>query len=268
MRKLILVLLLLVMSAGLIACAGGDEKAKEIFTKAYEAAEEMQSAEVSINMNQQITIGDSAMDISTDMEGEVIADPMALHQKGKMTMNMDETPMEMEMEMYLADNEFYMYDGMMGQWFKVDQSMMDLYTNQQELADQLEMFEDYVGDFSLEEADGHYQLQLTMDSKAVGEMFDSIIADYMPEDMLESLGEEGTKLLDSMEVTHLFYELTVDKNTYETKEYRMEIETTMDVDGEEMKISIDMNGTYDNINGIDKIEIPAEVKEEAIEQPF
>ena len=24
-----------------------------------------------------------------------------------------------------------------------------------------------------------------------------------------------------------------------------------------MKISIDMNGTYDNINGIDKIEIPA-----------
>ena len=69
----------------------------------------------------------------------------------------------------------------------------------------LEMFEDYVGDFSLEEADGHYQLQLTMDSKAVGEMFDSIIADYMPEERLEALGEEGTKLLDSMEVTHLFY---------------------------------------------------------------
>lgn len=127
MKKSITLLLLTFAFLGLAACSSGDKEVNEIYNKALEAAEEMNSAEVDIEMKQEMTVPqeEDTMVMESQMSGAIITEPLAMHQKGTTSISMGEEmdePMEMEQELYFVDNEMYSYDSITEEWLKMDDS--------------------------------------------------------------------------------------------------------------------------------------------------
>ncbi|MFD1850628.1 DUF6612 family protein [Oceanobacillus bengalensis] len=268
MKKLVVAFGMILLSISLVAC--GNENAEDVFTQAMEAAEGMESAEVVIDMTQNIGMPDesSSLEMETNMEAEMILDPLAMYQKGTVSMMMDDFPMEMETEMYLVDDEVYVYDSMSSQWMKMDETMMpmDALNNQQpNITEQLEMFEKYVEEFEFEETEDEFVFKLTADGEGFTELTNQLMDEYMSEELTAQFGEEMDEVLESMDVSKLYIELYIDNETYEMNGEKIDMEMTMGVEGDEVKLSQQVSTKYTNINTIQSIEIPQEVKDNAVD---
>lgn len=143
MKKWMLLLVAGVMALVLAACnetaeptegaskeKESDLKAEEVYTKALEVSEEMESAEISMNMKQKMEseAESVAMNTESSFDMEMTMNPIAMHQKGttKMTMEGSEEEIpEMDMETYMVDGEMYLYNEQVGNWLKMDGAMMD-----------------------------------------------------------------------------------------------------------------------------------------------
>ncbi|MDY0409656.1 DUF6612 family protein [Paracerasibacillus soli] len=86
----------------------------------------MNSAELTMDIKQKINIPseDIAIDSTTKMDAQMILDPLAMYQNGKISMSMDGESMDMNMELYLSDNAIYTYDSESEKWLKMDGSML------------------------------------------------------------------------------------------------------------------------------------------------
>jgi len=69
-----------------------------------------------------------------------------------------------------------------------------------------------------------------------------------------------------MEVNHLFLEYAIDKDTYHIKNYNMDMDYDMEIEGQKMNTTQKIESEYSNINNVDPIEVPDDVKEEAVDQ--
>ncbi|MFS0672165.1 DUF6612 family protein [Ornithinibacillus sp. 179-J 7C1 HS] len=270
MKKWILATFLVTVSFGLVACS---ENAEDVFTKALEASEAMESAEVSMKLDQELSMGEEgSITIASDMEGSVINDPLAMHQKGTMSMGMNmqgmesEVPLDMETEIYLVEDEMYMFESLTGQWIKADSSVIPIETltaNQPDVSEQLKMMEKYVEDFEFEAVDEEYVFKLTADGEGFKELSQEMLEDYLPQELTAELGDIS-QLLEDMEIKTLYIELVIDNKTYDLKEYNMDMEMSMTVEGETVDIVQHVESEYKNINTIDSIEVPQEVKDSAV----
>ena len=81
------------------------------------------------------------------------------------------------------------------------------------------------------------------------------------------MGEEEQKALENMNINELEYEIYVDKESFNMTAMNMVMSMTMEEQGETLNIDIDSNTAYENINGIEKIEVPQEVIDSAVELP-
>ncbi len=248
----------------LVACnetSDASLNAEEIYTEALEASEAMNSAEVTIDMKQEIgAAGESTMmEMETNLESEMILEPLAIHQKGTLKMVMGEEEQETEMEQYMLNDEMYMYEGFTGSWMKMDSEMVPLdmmEEQQQDPAEQLKMMEQFIEDVSVEQANGHITLKLAAD----GEKFKDLAEDMMSQDMMSELGDLGTNVFENMSINDLYYEIQLDEETYEMNSVDMDIDMTMSMGSEEMDLVQSVQSTYKNINNIDAIDVPEEVK--------
>ncbi|WP_085993211.1 DUF6612 family protein [Oceanobacillus senegalensis] len=274
MKKWIITVLLVTLITGLTACSG-TENAEKIYSKAITAAEEMESAEVIIDMKQQMQLPNEAesVEMTSNMEGSMIVDPLAMHQKGNVSISlgeMAETPMEMEQELYLVDNEMYMFESMSNQWMKIDDSMipMDMVNSQQmDVSEQLDMMKEYVEELSVEETEDEYILKLSADGDGIKEFSDKFVKEVMPEDIMAQLGEEVADVLKNMKINELLIEMIIHKDTYQMSAYNMDMDMTISQDGEEMNIKQVVKTIYQNINTIESLEVPQNVKDSAVEAP-
>ncbi|RKQ31345.1 DUF6612 family protein [Oceanobacillus halophilus] len=273
MKKWLVTLALLLTTMVLAACGESDGTAEEVYTKALEASEEMESAEVDMEMTQEMMIpGETeSMTMESEMAGSMVMEPLAMHQKGVISIDMGEmsdVPMEMEQEIYLVDNEMYMFDSMSNQWMKMDDSMIPmeaLNSQQMDASEQLSMLEEYMKELNFEEAEDEYVLNLSADGEGIKEMSKELINDVIPEDITAQLGEDVSKVLENMEITTLTFDISIDKDTYQMTNYNMNMDMTIAQDGEEMNIKQEVKTTYKNINTIDHIEVPQEVKDSAVD---
>jgi hypothetical protein len=259
------------MIFGLAACGEG---AEEIYTKALEASEKMESAKVAMKMNQEISMGDEGtVVIESDMKGSIVNDPLAMHQKGTMLMSMEgegmenEMPLEMDTEIYLVEDEMYIFESLSQQWIKADSSLVPIDTltaNQPDVSEQLKMMEKYVEDFEFEESDDGFIFKLTADGEGFKELTKEMLEEYLPQELSEQLGDI-TKMFEDMEIKTLYVEMVIDKETYDLKTYNMDMQMSMTVEGETVDIVQHIESDYKDINTIDNIEIPQEVKDSAID---
>lgn len=271
MKKWIVTIFLVMVSFGLVACG---ENAEKVFNNALEASENMESAEVSIKLDQELSMGDEGkITITSDMEGSVINDPIAMHQKGIMSMSMDipgmgsEVPLDMETEIYLVEDEMYMYESLTGEWIKADSSMIPIDTvtaNQPDVSQQLNMMEKYVKDFEFEQLDSEYVFKLTADGEGFKDLSQEMLDEYLPEELTAELGDL-TQLFEDMEIKNLYIEMVIDKETYDLKRYNVDMDMSMTVEGETVDIVQHVKSEYKNINTIDSIEVPQDVKDAAVE---
>lgn len=250
----------------LAACS---ESAEEVYTRALEAAEKMESAEVSTVLNQEISMANEGkVTIESDMEGSVVLEPLAMHQKGKMAMSLEgEESLNMDTEIYLVDDEMYVFESLTNQWIKADSSLIPIETltaDQPNVTEQLKMVEDYIQDLEFEEKDNEFIFKLTADGEDFKKLTQQMLEEYLPEDITNEIGDLST-LLEEMDIKKLSVEMVLDNKTYDLKKYNLVMEMTMNVEGEEISIIQNVKSTYKKINTIDKIEVPQEVKDDAVD---
>ena len=262
----------------LVLSACGSESADEVYSEALSAAEDMESAEVAMDIEMNMEVPDEgAITIESSNDMEMTIDPLTMYMKGTTKFDTDEElgtvpgmGTEQEIEMYTVDDTMYMYNEMMGGWLKMEGTGMDAIAEmageQPDPAEQMKLIEDYVEDVSFDETDDGYTFKLETDGDEFKELFDKLMEDNQASELTEMLGANGQELLDNMDMNSLALEYTIDKDNYQIKGYNMDMDYTMEVEGQEMKTTQKMKTTYSNINNVDSIEVPEDVKEEAIDQ--
>ncbi|MGM9922061.1 MAG: DUF6612 family protein [Bhargavaea sp.] len=287
MKKLLMAMAAGTLTLGLAACnetaeptegtpkeKQSDLTAEEVYEKALTASQEMKSAEAKVEMDQKISIPSQEVEMNTvtDMDMEMTLDPLAMHQKGTMSMSAaGGEEMSMDLDVYMTeDGTMYMRDPQGEQWIKMTGAVpgLDQLTQQQpDPSEQLEQLQEYAKDMKFEQNENEYILKLTADGEKFNELIKQTLHEQLPPEMLEQMGEEEQKALENMEINDLQYEMFVDKETFNMTAMNMVMAMTIEEQGETLNIDIDSNTAYSNINGIEKIEIPQEVIDSAVELP-
>src|SRR5699024_6174292 len=147
----------LVLFAACSSGSGGGESATEVFEQSIEAAESLESAEIKMVMDQTMTMPDEdPFSSKSDFVVQSTFDPITMHQKGEMAMDVEGMPDEsIEMEMYMTEDGFYLYEGMTDQWIKMDAQFSEFMNmmgaEQPDPVDQIKILEDHISDFSFNE---------------------------------------------------------------------------------------------------------------------
>ncbi|MHA6251472.1 DUF6612 family protein [Oceanobacillus sp. CAU 1775] len=269
MKKSLLVLAIL-LTAFLAAC-GGSEDAKEVYNKAVEASENAESAEIDLTINQTMTgepmMGELQMDM--DMQVAVTMDPIAMHQKGNISMDLQGVPMDTEMEMYMIEDVIYMQDSMSKTWLKLDASTMpaEFANVDQAPNEQLDLLASFVDDVEFIEEDDVYIYKFEGEGDEIEDFTQKLVAGNLNNDTFTELGVDVEELFAEMTIHSIYYELHIDKSSYDTKKVitNIDIELPIDADDNAMRIYQEMTAEYIGIDTIDQIEVPQEVIDSAQE---
>lgn len=278
MKKWMTLMIVCILAIGLAACNQSATPSKEtskentsdltlqeVFTQSLEQSEKLESLSASIDMTQVVEIPaqEISMETSSIMDMDMIIEPLSLHQKGTTSMNMlgEETlgePGGMEIESYLTDQGFFMYDSMSSQWMKLPKDMyeqiMSMSKNQADPSQQLKDLEGFIEDFTFEQNDTSYVLQLNASGDKFNKLMQKQLADTMPDMMIEE-----QELLKNMNVEQVNYEIFIDKKTFNIMTLNMVIDMTMAVEGENMRVNQDIKSTYSKFNEVKSIQVPQEV---------
>lgn len=237
--------------------------AGEVFDKATKASEEVESMTMTMKTAQEMDMPEAGINFDSTMDAtiEMIEDPLAMYQK--LDMGMEEG--NMSIEMYLVEDGLFMYEPQADQWMKLPKEEMGDLEEIMEMTKSSEVdldeFAQYKDEFELVEEDDQYILRM----KGAGETFEKMIQDQVEETGILEDADESAQALKDMTINEVDYELFIDKETFQTKAYNMYMDIDMEVEGQTMKMKQDIQVEVDEINNIDEIVVPDEVKENAVE---
>lgn len=251
----------------ILAACGGSESAKEVYENALAAGEEMESAELDMTIHQTMSSEEmpEGLVMDMDMQSEMTLDPIAMYQAGTISFEMDGMPFDTEMEMYVTDSDFYMYESMSDTWLHSGEEMMptELMNMEQNPTDQLEILESFIEDVEFEEEEDFYVFRYSGDGEELLELSQELIKENLGEDTFAEMGIEVDEILDQMTIHSIFYEILIEKDTYNTESIAMDMDVSIEEAGETLEMKQEMNATYTGINTIDSIEVPQEVIDSA-----
>lgn len=239
---------------------------QEVFQKAQEASEKQNSlhANMDIVQNMVSPVEGLNMDMKIKMDMDVIVEPLAMHQV--LEMDMGEAGV-METEIYLTEDGFLMKDPESGEWMKLPEELYEeVMGSMADGADptlDLNLLEEYVEDFTFEQDDDQYVLKL----KASGEKFKNLVKEQLDSSgMLEGMGEEDAKVIESMVIHEMEYEIFIDKKTFSTTSFTMIMDMEMGPEDGTMRIKQNTKAEISKINELKEIKVPQEVLDAAVEQ--
>lgn len=242
-----------------------DMTAQEVYSKAMEVSAEQKSmhAVMDIEQNMSIPSEDMNLDSKIKMDMDMIVDPMAIHQ----TMSMDMGEMgASDMELYMTDAGFFMHDAQMDQWIKMPndmyEEMMASMGGETDPTLDLKMFKDFKDDLTFEQTDDEYILTLNASGDKLNNLVQKLIGDAMP--IEGAMSEEEQEVYDNMDVKSLDLTIYIDKKTFYTNAFDMDMDLTMKIEEEEMHMVQKMKSVITKINEIDEIVVPKEVLDEAV----
>ena len=278
MKKWTTLLAAATLALGLAAC---DEKAapvnkdvveksditlQEVFEKSLKISEELKSVKAVVEMDQEMHLPseDLNFDSSSQIEMEYIIEPLQMHQKGTTTLiSADGEENPMEIEAYMTDDSFYMFEGTAGQWMKFPEAMMgELMSaaDQTKPSDQLKMIKDYLKDFTFEQDDNNYILTL----EASGEKFTELVQAQANEALQNMAGEVGELDMD-LAINSVNYLIHIDKESFQTTKVDVDMDMDMTIDGETMNLKQNVKSDFSSFNEVEKIVIPQEVIDSAVQ---
>lgn len=242
-----------------------DMTAQEVYSKAMEVSAEQKSmhAVMDIEQNMSIPSEDMNLDSKIKMDMDMVVDPMAIHQ----TMSMDMGEMgATDMELYMTDAGFFMHDAQMDQWIKMPndmyEEMMASMGGETDPTLDLQMFKDFKDDLKFEQTDDEYILTLNASGDKLNNLVQKLIGDAMP--IEGAMSEEEQEVFDNMDVKSLDLTIYIDKKTFYTNAFDMDMDLTMKIEEEEMHMVQKMKSVITKINEIDEIVVPKEVLDEAV----
>ena len=244
---------------------------KQVFDKSLAQSESIKSLNAEVKMSQSIEVPSQNVEMNTvtNMNMDMFVEPLSIYQKGTTSTlvpgeDSSVQPQKVEIESYMTDKGFFMHHSMSGQWVKLPADMYDqMMSMSQKQADpsqqlkDLEMFKD---DFSFEQTEDMYVLKLS----ASGDKFNELIKKQVTE-TITAMKLDQENMLKDMNIEKVDYEIFIDKKTFNTKVFNMDLKMSVSVEGEEMKMSQDLKSTFDKFNEIEPITVPQEVLDKAQE---
>jgi len=240
--------------------------AMEVYEKAMEASEDLKSMHAKMDIQQKIEVPseDLKMDSKIKMDMDMVMEPLAMYQK--MNMDMGEQG-AMDTEIYMTDAGFFMFDPETEQWLKFPKEMSDDMMEQMgggtDPTPDMEMFKEFTDDFKFEQTDDEFILTLSAEGEKFNSLMKNAIADSMPAGM--EMGEEEAELMENMNVKSLNFEIFIDKETFQTNAFNMDMDMTMAMEGQEMHIIQQMKSIISQVNEIEKIDVPQDVLDNAVD---
>ncbi len=234
--------------------------AGEVLDKANAVAETQQSMHSDMQITQKLQMGEEEQDINSTIDMDMILEPLAMRQ----TMNMQMDGEELAIEQYMTEEGFFMKDPESGGWMKFPDEMYEEMTNQMAGATEspvdFSMYEEFAEDFTFEETNDEYVLTL----KGSGEKFSELMKDMLEQNMPAGTDQSMLEEVD-MKVEKIDIQFTIDKKTFFTKDFDMDMVMIMEQQGEQVKVIQNIKGTMSKINEIDEIKVPKEVLESSID---
>lgn len=234
---------------------------EEVLEKSTTASESLKSFSVKMDMSQNISSDqdDMNMDTHSVIDMDVVTEPMAFYQKMKMSMG-EET---FETESYFSEEGMFFYEPSNGQWMKFPQDMTDAFMQmsgqQQNPGEELKKLQKFVDDFTFEQDEKNFILKL----KASGDKFNDFIKEAAVEALPPEMAQED--LLSGMKVNAMEYEILIDKETFNPVAIIMDMDMEMTIENQTIKMKQKMNGQYSNLNKVEKITVPQNVVDSAVE---
>ncbi len=236
---------------------------QEVYAKSIEVSEQLTSMSAQVILDQKMSMpGEGEMTLLSDLNMDFVIEPMQLYQKGTTSMSMGEGNTEsMDIEAYMTNDAFYMFEGNSKQWMKMPLDMAEMMGTAEQTtpADQLEMLEEYIDEFTFEQDDESYILTMN----ASGEKFTNLIREQVQEAM-QGMAEDEELNMD-YNINSLNYLIHIDKESYQTTKVDMVMDMDLTMDGESAHMVQDIKATYSNFNEVDNIAVPQEVIDSAIE---
>lgn len=283
-----LVFLSMIFLAGCTTEEGAIESA-EIYTKALDAMQQANSYAFEMDITQVMqlpkpvplnagTMTDK-METQITSTGKAIENPLAM----EMTMEMHIPALadaaqagefaNMEIKMYMLDNQLYMYNPMFGGWIRQDISEYGLGVEQlqglsQAANDPMYLLnllgEEGASKASLETVDQHYVLTLKDDDGTLMKKIMSEITNQFGGMFDASSQTEIEEIFKEMEFSKIDYKIWIDKDTYLTTKTYLAYNLTMTIDNETVTLEQIATTTYKDFATFDSIDVPEEAINSAV----
>ncbi|WP_432361835.1 DUF6612 family protein [Sporosarcina sp. UB5] len=243
-----------------------DMTAQEVYSKAMEVSEEQKSMHAVMDIDQKLSIPTQGIEMESKikMDMEAIVEPLSMHQN--MTMDMGELG-TMNMELYMTESGFFMNDPESGQWIKMPKDMYDEMMAQMggetDPTLDMKMFKEFKDEFKFEQTNEEYILTLSASGDKFSGLMKELMGSALPADM--DMTEEESEILENMNVNSLKVVMYIDKETFYTNAFDLDMDMTMKIDEDEMRIVQKMKSVISKINEIDEIVVPQEVIDGAVD---
>lgn len=167
----------------------------------------------------------------------------------------------------MTEDGLFMHESVTNQWMKMPSEQFDAIMGQSagqaDPEEQLEALKGFINDFKFEQTDKEYKL--TMD--AAGEQFKQYMLEQMQQNNNMALPEDQ-QVLENMTFDKINYVITIDKETFDILNMYMVADLNIEIDGQSMSMKMDTKIVYNNFNGVQSIEVPQEVIDQAVEVNF
>lgn len=247
MRKVIGFIFLFLAVSILAACGGGGKNAEDVLSEAVEASKKLESYSTEMKM----TIEGMGIEMTMEGKGDFTRNPETVYLELELGM----TGMSMNMETYVVDGDIYL--GAIGEWVMLseEESGIDIYNKLND--EDLENLLDHVDQFELTEEGKMYVLTLSSEGKEAEEL----LVPYLEASFGDLGMASGTaeQVFDDLTIDKFEMTVTIDKKTMVFQS--QSVEANFDIDGESYKIISE--STVSNVNKVEPVTIPDEVKENA-----
>lgn len=240
---------------------------EQVFEQALKRQTNIKSMSANIDLSQVIQFGvaeeSMKMTIDSQMDIDMIANPLAMHLIGTMAMpdlfgNGKENS-SMPIEMYMKqDQGFFMKEPTTESWMRIPSEQFDAILDQTASStnakEQLEQLKQYINHFTFEQTDNTYVLTLN----AKGDQFKELIQS----EINKSLGTNENPLT-NLAIDQANYTIIIDKETFDTNKIDMNFNLKINMEGQESTIKTKTLVTYSEINHLDTIDIPQTIIDHA-----
>jgi len=239
--------------------------AEEVLTKASEAGEAIQNFEMDINMDMTMEADGETINTKSKMLSQMSVDPMFLYQQIDMTME----DMNTNMEMYITQDEMYLYSPEEGAWIKMPNEAGELLTQAQTQQNaiptkQLEDIQKFTEDLTLTEKDNTYEVVFDGDGEALKEFALEIALQNLDQSQAEQLKQS----MDLVTFEDIMYQLSLNKETFYPEALIMDLTMTIEENGTAVKTTINLDTKYSKYNELTNLVVPEDVQQNAVEIPM
>ncbi|WP_227936447.1 DUF4367 domain-containing protein [Alkalihalobacillus deserti] len=223
----------------------------DVLSRASAAVESLNSYSIEMNMDFNLMEIDNTL-VAT---GDITHNPDTMYLDMKMGM----PGMTMDFETYVHEDEAYM--SMFGDWIKMSPEEMGVTDFDQLTKEQMDKLVQFSDQFEMTEENNMYVLTLS----GQGDEYSVLIEDLVQSSMGNLPDDAMDEFVQSIKVNHLDLEIHIDKKTF--MQMAQIINTDIEIVEEGTTTPMHLEGRYDisNINEIEPIEIPADVRENAVE---